>query len=112
MKSRETETVFSKKTRAHGGAISWIQKELKVQKCYQNRLLGEEAVNRVLKNIVEKYSRKSDATTLDLLDELYKAATPAQHILIDDWMKRVITYDVKVSVDLKQKIPEKKSQFP
>ena len=37
-----------------------------------------------------------EATTLDFLDEIYKVTTPKQKDLVDDWFKKVITYDLGI----------------
>lgn len=61
-------------------------------------LLGEEKVNQVLKTLVDRH--KDDETftlnSLELLDELYKVSPEKHHQLIDDWFKRVITYDLSM----------------
>ncbi|MDN5201016.1 M1 family aminopeptidase [Fulvivirgaceae bacterium BMA10] len=60
-------------------------------------LIGEEAVNIALGNLAKKHSSEPTATTLDLLNELYQVTPIEHHNLIDDWMKRVITYDLKLT---------------
>lgn len=59
-------------------------------------LIGEHDFNRVLKNLVTKYSHKPIVTTLDFIDELYSVTPVTYHDLINDWMKRVVTYDLGI----------------
>ncbi len=61
-------------------------------------LIGEEAVNQVLKTITDRQRADYDysVNTLVLLDELYKVTPNQYHALIDDWFKKVITYDLSV----------------
>lgn len=60
-------------------------------------LLGEQKLNHVFRTLTDRsrVSIETSITSLDLLDELYKVA-PQHRILIDDWFKRVITYDLSV----------------
>ena len=60
-------------------------------------LIGEATLNTVLRNLIAKYHHAPVATTLDFLEELYAVVPTDQHQLIDDWMKRVITYDLAVA---------------
>jgi len=61
-------------------------------------LIGESEVNKVLKTITDRYrdTNKLDATTIELLDEIYKVTPKAYHTLVDDWFKKVITYDLEI----------------
>ncbi|MDD7913694.1 ABC transporter permease/M1 family aminopeptidase [Polaribacter ponticola] len=61
-------------------------------------LVGEKQVNLVLKTLTDNHrnSTKLEATTLDLLKEVYKITPKNQHGLINDWFKKVITYDVGI----------------
>lgn len=61
-------------------------------------LIGEANVNRVLKTLVERHQNKLDATltSLELLEEFYKVTLVEHHSLIDDWFKRIITYDLRL----------------
>mgnify|MGYP000704709418 CR=1 FL=1 len=61
-------------------------------------LIGEKQVNKVLKTITDRhrYINKLEANTIELLYEIYKVTPTEQHILIDDWFKKVITYDLGV----------------
>ena len=62
-------------------------------------LVGEKKLNKVLRSIADRYRGDVEfsATSLELLDELYKVSPDENHVLIDDWFKRVITYDLSVA---------------
>jgi len=61
-------------------------------------LIGEVKLNKVLNNLVERF--RDDANfeiiTLYFLEELYQVSTKEQQVLIDDWFKRTILYDVAI----------------
>lgn len=61
-------------------------------------LIGETTVNRVLKSLTDKFrhSAKLKATTLDFLNEVYAHTPVQQQELVNDWFKKVITYDLAV----------------
>ena len=61
-------------------------------------LIGEQQVNDVLKTLVDKHRKtnKLEANTLEFLDELYKVSSKEEQLLINDWFKRVITYDLAI----------------
>lgn len=61
-------------------------------------LLGERQVNDVLKSLVDNYGGQEqfELTSLMLLEALYLVADEKQKLVIDDWFKRVITYDLSV----------------
>ena len=61
-------------------------------------LVGEKQINLVLKTLTDTYrnSNKLEATTLDFLKEIYKITPTHQHHLIEDWFKKVITYDLGI----------------
>lgn len=61
-------------------------------------LIGEAKVNQVLKTLVERHQNKRDATltSIELLEEFYKVTPNEYHYLIDDWFKRIITYDLRL----------------
>lgn len=67
-------------------------------------LIGETALNNALRNLVTKYHHGPIVTTLDLLEELYAVVPTKHHILIDDWMKRVITYDLGITATSYKKL--------
>ena len=59
-------------------------------------LISEKKLNNVLKKLVNTYKNKPIATTLNLIEELYKVTPKEHHKLLNDWMKHVVTYDLKV----------------
>jgi len=61
-------------------------------------LIGEKQVNTVLKTITDRYRtiNKLEANTIELLDEIYKVTPTEQYTLVNDWFKKVITYDVGI----------------
>lgn len=61
-------------------------------------LIGEKKVNQILKTITDRHrdTNKLEANSIELLQEIYNATPAEQHTLIDDWFKRVITYDLSV----------------
>ena len=69
-------------------------------------LIGEKELNKILKYLVRQYGNKDEfeITTLDFLHEVYKVAPPKYHYLIDDWFKKVVTYDLKITDASYQKL--------
>ncbi|WP_223034406.1 ABC transporter permease/M1 family aminopeptidase [Hanstruepera marina] len=70
-------------------------------------LIGEDVLNKVIKIFTDTYRNQVEleVTSVAFLNEIYKVAPQEHHTLIDDWFKRVITYDLKidnVSVTKKQ----------
>ncbi len=60
-------------------------------------LIGEAALNKALKNLIDKYAYPQEpATVNELLTELYAVTPPTQHELLNDWFKKIVTYDVSV----------------
>ncbi|WP_296386879.1 M1 family aminopeptidase [Winogradskyella sp.] len=61
-------------------------------------LIGEKQVNHVLKNLTDKHrnSISLDAHSIELLDAFYEETPTEYHRLIDDWFKKVITYDLAI----------------
>ncbi|MDE5420454.1 hypothetical protein L3049_20885 [Labilibaculum sp. DW002] len=61
-------------------------------------LLGEEKLNSVLRSITDRHRNEDvfEANTLEFINDLYHLTPTEQHVLIDDWFKRVITYDLSV----------------
>ncbi|MBW1298295.1 M1 family aminopeptidase [Aquimarina litoralis] len=70
-------------------------------------LIGAEKINLILKNIVHNYRNKEELeiVTLDFLDEVYKVTPKEHHMLIDDWFKRIITYDLRIEKASYNKLP-------
>lgn len=62
-------------------------------------LIGEKKVNQVLKTITDRHRNndKLEANSLELLEEIYKVSPREHHKLINDWFKRVITYDLGIT---------------
>ncbi|WP_034061518.1 ABC transporter permease/M1 family aminopeptidase [Lacinutrix jangbogonensis] len=61
-------------------------------------LIGEEQVNKVLKTITDRHRsiNKLEANTIELLNEIYKVTPTKQHILVNDWFKKVVIYDLGI----------------
>lgn len=61
-------------------------------------LIGEKQVNQVLKTIIDKHRNinKLAVNSIELLDAIYEVTPSIYHKLIDDWFKRVITYDLGI----------------
>lgn len=60
-------------------------------------LIGEEAMNHALRNLLKQFAYpKTPPSTNDLLNELYKVSPKEYHTLIDDWIKRIVLYDLKI----------------
>lgn len=61
-------------------------------------LIGEDKINTILKSITDRYrsSTELEVNTLDFLAEVYKVTPQKYHTLIDDWFKKVITYDLAI----------------
>lgn len=76
-------------------------------------LIGEQKINKILKKMVAKHrsEREPTATSIEFINELYLVSPPEYHDLIDDWMKRVITYDLKIEDTNVQKISEDKYEI-
>ncbi|QIP14954.1 hypothetical protein G8759_21185 [Spirosoma aureum] len=61
--------------------------------------LGEEKFNRALQRLIEKHAYPgTKATPDDLIHELKQDATASQARRIDDWLRKVIVYSLKVTV--------------
>lgn len=61
-------------------------------------LVGEEKVNQVLKTLVDRHKNDEEfsVNSIEFLDELYKVSPEKYHQLIDDWFKKVITYNLSI----------------
>lgn len=61
-------------------------------------LIGEEALNGILKTLVQRHKNEIDATITspEFLEELYMVTPMGYHSLIDDWFKKIVTYDLSV----------------
>ncbi|MCQ0110706.1 ABC transporter permease/M1 family aminopeptidase [Zhouia amylolytica] len=63
-----------------------------------SELIGESKVNKVLKRLLEEQRAAPpfSVTSIAFINELYKETPGKYHALIDDWFKKIITYDLKV----------------
>lgn len=61
-------------------------------------LIGEEKVNYVLKTLTDTYrnSNTLEVNTIEFLDLVYNVTPKKQHHLINDWFKKVVTYDLSI----------------
>ncbi|HVG43458.1 MAG TPA: M1 family aminopeptidase, partial [Longimicrobium sp.] len=60
-------------------------------------LMGEEALNRTLRRLLREHGAGSrPANTTDLLAALHAEAAPEHHALIDEWIREVTFYDLRV----------------
>jgi ABC-type transport system involved in multi-copper enzyme maturation permease subunit len=61
-------------------------------------LIGEDTVNQVLRTITDRQRQDNNypVNTLVFLEELNKVTPYQHHALIDDWFKKVITYDLSI----------------
>lgn len=61
-------------------------------------LIGEQNMNEALRKLAIKYKdeKESKVTSTELLNEFYAVTPEKYHILIDDWFKRIITYDLQI----------------
>ncbi|WP_024770126.1 ABC transporter permease/M1 family aminopeptidase [Aquimarina macrocephali] len=61
-------------------------------------LIGEHKMNEAMRRLAIKYKdeKESKVTSTELLNEFYAVTPEEYHILIDDWFKRIITYDLKI----------------
>jgi hypothetical protein len=67
-------------------------------------LIGEKAMNTALKNVISKHNNEATATSLDFLEELYQVSSKEDKLLIDDWIKQVITYDLSIKTATYKKL--------
>ncbi len=69
-------------------------------------LLGEQAVNTALRNLlIEHAGPGRNPTTAHLMQQLHAVASPAQHTIIDQWMTDVVLYDFKLESALSRPLP-------
>ncbi len=62
-------------------------------------LIGEENVNSAIRTLTDRHRAEVEPTLTitELLEEFYKRSPKKHHALIDDWLKKVITYDLKIN---------------
>lgn len=70
-------------------------------------LVGEGPINMVLKKLIERHKNKVDATvtTPEFLTDLFSVTSEEHHILIRDWFKKIITYDLSVDNAFYTEVP-------
>jgi hypothetical protein len=70
-------------------------------------LIGEKQVNQVLKTITDRHRNvnKFSTNSIELLDEIYKVTTTKEQELVDDWFKKVITYDLGIEESSYNELP-------
>ena len=61
-------------------------------------LIGEKQLNTILRNLTEtyRYSDEFEVLAIDFINALYEASPGEYHYLVDDWLKKVITYDLSI----------------
>jgi len=70
-------------------------------------LLGAEALESALRSLMAAESGPAgNATTLDLLEYLDAVAPVSDQPLIDDWMKRVVLYDLAIASAASTRLPD------
>jgi len=60
-------------------------------------LLGEQKLNYAFKQLIEEHKYTLSATTDDLLSALFNIADDSQKSLIEDWLTKVIEYDLAIN---------------
>lgn len=70
-------------------------------------LIGEQTINEILKTLVQRHKNEIDATvtTPEFLAELYSVTSQENQNLINDWFKKIITYDLSVEDVSYSKLP-------
>ena len=61
-------------------------------------LIGEDLVNKTLKTITDRHRsvNKLEVNSIGFLEEIYKVTPKERHGLVDDWFKKLITYDLGI----------------
>ncbi|MDN5199801.1 M1 family aminopeptidase [Fulvivirgaceae bacterium BMA10] len=60
-------------------------------------LIGEDKMNQALRNLIARHAYpKPPPNSYDFLDALYEVSSQEHHQLIDDWLKKIMLYDLKV----------------
>ncbi|MDF1864661.1 MAG: M1 family aminopeptidase [Saprospiraceae bacterium] len=69
-------------------------------------LIGEEKINLAIQGLFEKHKQdiEPNLTSIEWLEALYEVTRPEYHVLIDDWFKRVITYNLKTEKVIYEKL--------
>ena len=71
-------------------------------------LIGEKNINLALSRFYKKYKNNNEATSIELINEFYQVSPRKYHVLIDDWFKRIISYDLKINDSELKKIASNK----
>ncbi|MFP2995285.1 M1 family aminopeptidase [Spongiivirga sp. MCCC 1A20706] len=71
-------------------------------------LIGEETLNNILQSLMQKYRHNDEpgVHTLEFLEELYKLTSEKYHPLVNDWMKRIIRYDLSIISSTHEKLED------
>ena len=69
-------------------------------------LLGEQKLNSALKQLIENHKYTISATTDDLLSALFDIADDSQKSLIQDWLTKVIEYDLAINNAVVSELPD------
>ena len=61
-------------------------------------LIGENQLNQVIKALTDRHrsSSKLEANTIEFLEMIYQETPKESHHLLEDWFKKVITYDLSI----------------
>ena len=76
-------------------------------------LIGEEKLNTALRNLMERYAETTtyEVQTLHFMEELYKVTPEEYHQLINEWMKQIIRYELKVEDTQYKRLPDDKYEI-
>jgi hypothetical protein len=69
-------------------------------------LLGEQKINIALKQLIDNHQYTLSSTTDDLLSALFNVANNSQQSLIQDWLTKVIEYDLSINSAVVNKVSE------
>jgi len=69
-------------------------------------LLGEQKLNSAFNELIEKHQYTLSATTDDLLAVLFDISDDAKNTLIQDWLTKVIEYDLTINKAVVNKFPD------
>jgi ABC-2 type transport system permease protein len=69
-------------------------------------LLGEQKLNTAFKQLIESHQYGLSATTDDLINALYDIADDSQKGLIQDWLTKIIEYDLSINNAVVSKLPD------
>jgi hypothetical protein len=69
-------------------------------------LLGEQKLNDAFKQLIENHKDTLSATTDDLLSALFDIAGDSQKSLIEDWLTKVIEYDLAIDKAFVSELPD------